>query len=110
MERFMDQKLILKFTMLFADNINVELYNVISNYQLDLIFSTKQKEQLKNKLMLLNIKQSNKNKSITPNYLKRTIWMIMILHGLSILLNPALRDLLLFTELFLVQLNVSWQS
>jgi len=84
-EPFMDQKLILKFTMLFADNINVVLSNAISNYQLDLIFSTKQKVQLKNKLMLLNIRQNNKNKNTIPNYLKLTIWMIMILLGLSIL-------------------------
>jgi hypothetical protein len=73
--------LILKFTMLYADNINVVLYNVISNFQSDLICSIKLKVPLKNKHMHLNIKKNLKSKFFNTKFLKLTIWMTTITLG-----------------------------
>jgi hypothetical protein len=79
-----DQKLILKFTMLYVDNINVVLCNVISNFQSDLICSIKLKVPRKNKHMHLNTKKKLKSRFYNTKFLKQTIWMTTITLGMSI--------------------------
>lgn len=102
-------KLTLKSMMHSKELINVELYNVISNFQLDLISNIKVRMQLMNNLMLLLLKRSKQNKPWLAKFLQKMIWMIMNSNGKSKHLNQVLRDQLLFIELFLARLRDLWQ-
>ena len=97
----MDQKLILKFMMHSRELINVELFNQISSFLLDLIFNTRQSKSF-------IMKKNMKIKSLVIKFLKQMSLIQKSSSGKNIQSNQVLQDQLLYIEQFSVQSKDLW--
>lgn len=83
-------KLILKYTMLLKDTINVELYNVTFSFRSDSIFNIRVKMQPKFRKNTRNIKmRKQKRNNFLRNYTKQMILMTKIFFGKNMSSNQV---------------------
>ena len=79
----MAPRLTSKSMTLFVVSISVVPSSAISNFQSDLIFSTKLRVQPKNKHTQLSIKQLFKSRPLSIRFSNQMTWMTKILLGMN---------------------------